>query len=876
MGFGNITTDLRASTGFGSINTSDDINSLEGLTNLANKSGLIPEVKKITKDQSKLSILQRLAKGLGAFNPAEAILTTTEKGPIAGIEKYGTNIAQGIGSAIIGKDYEDNRRTFSDVAEKIGVENSILKHGIGILGDIFLDPTTYFGGAIARGLIKGTGVASNVGLKTLGKVLPETESAIRIAGGELKHAFGKLFQYGYKASKGAKEDVLTHLNRVADAQLGLAGSNMDRLGTNILSKEQQKEFSLLMVKRRIAEFEGMKLSEIQNKFKSADPLVQKKIEEQIARYKKISKDIGIKDSYENYYPFIRKDKLKKFFNEINRQGIRMGSESYRKEFKNLLSNEQIELDPVKAFFNVEDRIVTDKMNRIFLNNFVKRYGKPLEAFKNSDEALANGYKIIKEKEIFGKELGYVNKYDAELLRNSLNPEFQSINILAKATGFDALTSLFKRSVTGLFVPFHVRNFASGVVQNYETIGKTALNPKLMNSGMKFAYNLGKGIKELPNETINLGNRTLNLNKIYRAFKDRFGGSTFYTNDFLDAVKNGENLSSFTPLLSKETLKTTAKSFGLSPDSLFFKTGRVVGQFIEHQQKAVAYLGSLVQGKSVKEALQIAEKAGFDYRAVTRFESQIMRRLIPFYSFARKNIELQLKVLGENPQRINQIFAVIRNLGISPSEQEKQDLPDYITQALSVKIGMSKNGLQEYIANFGTPIEAFANLFDDNQILRTISMMNPLLKVPIEIGIGKDSFRQKDLKDVYNAQEYGSAPQIIKDLLMIHEVKKPILQKRNGKLIKTGERIEYVADPERLLIVRSLFTSRGFTYLDTMFNKNLNDFSKYMKLLTGARPYEIDTEVTKAIKERDMKRQLEDLLVKEGIIKKFERAYIPKK
>src|SRR3990167_1970411 len=134
-----------------------DLSTLEGLVQKTRESGLGAEAAKITDTTPKLSFLQRLGKGLGAFNPAEAILTGTEKGVGAGLLEYPKRILQGIGSAITGKDYGGTQRGFREVAEKAGIENNIAKFGIGFVGDVLLDPTTYFGGAIAKGILKGTG-----------------------------------------------------------------------------------------------------------------------------------------------------------------------------------------------------------------------------------------------------------------------------------------------------------------------------------------------------------------------------------------------------------------------------------------------------------------------------------------------------------------------------------------------------------------------------------------------------------------------------------------------------------------------------------------------------------------------------------------------
>jgi hypothetical protein len=271
---------------------------------------------------------------------------------------------------------------------------------------------------------------------------------------------------------------------------------------------------------------------------------------------------------------------------------------------------------------------------------------------------------------------------------------------------------------------------------------------------------------------------------------------------------------------------------------------------------------------------LAEEAGFDYRVLTKFESQILKRIVPFYSFTRKNIGLQLQTLGESPQRINQIMRAIENIGEKPTAEEKEALPDWMKEGFTVKLGDTASGLKQYLTSFGTPIEQFTSMFSPNAILNTISQMNPILKTPIELGIGKDSFREQDLKEVYNAKEYSLAPKIIKDLLDIKEVKRPTYKKVGDKLIKTGERTEYIADPQKLLIARGLFTSRGVSYLDQAFGGDLTGFSKMLKLFSGLKPYEVDTEVTKALKDKETKRALEDLLIKMGEYKRYESIYKP--
>lgn len=854
-----------------------DLTTLTGLAAKARDAGLEDQVNKILDTTPRLSVLQRIGKGLGALNPAEALLTAQEGGLVSGLKKYATGVAEGVGSAITGTDYEGERRTFSDVVDKMGIHNSILKFGLGVAGDILLDPSTYFGGAIAKGIGKAAGIGTEAALKTVGKVAPKVEEGIRLAGQGAKEAVGKGFVYGYGTSKGLANKALDIQSTLAKTKEGIVASNLSRLGTGVLSESQQLELVDKLLAGKRAEFVAGKGTEAATKAakeaaQSADPLVQKTIEEQAARSQAIAKKAGIVDPYEVYFPGLKNDSVKNFI-EGTRQ-LRVGSEGYLKQFKNLLTDEQLIKNPAEAFAKQEFQMAKDSIIRSQLKGIVKEYGVGLDAFKTEEEALKAGYRAIKEKGIFGKPIGYLKEVDKKFIDNLISPEFTTIDNIAKATGFDAVTSLFKRSVTGLFAPFHIRNYVSGNIQNFEVLGADALNPKNIAAGQKLALKIARGEK-FGNEIIDVAGKPFNIGKAFKAFETRFGNSSSYISDIADATKGAGNMPG--KILSKESVKETLKTAGLGQQSIPFRVARGIGSYIETQQKATAFITALGQGKTVEEALDLAARAGFDYRAMTGLESKVLRRIVPFYSFTRKNIELQLRTLGENPERINQILATMNNFGDKASPEEKQSLPDYLKNSIGIKLSDTPQGLKQYISSFGTPIEAFTTLFNQNPILNALSMTNPVLKVPIEIGIGKDSFRQRDLKEVYDAREYKLAPQIIKDILDIKEVQKDVLGKNaQGKLVKIGERTQYVADPVKLLIARSLFTSRGVSYLDQAFGGDLRGLEQALRLTTGIKPQQVDIEAQKAFKEKAQKTQLEDLLVRMGEVKQYKSTYEPKK
>lgn len=853
MGFGNVIQSNN--TGFGSVGgNTKALGSTQGLLQTATKAGLETQAKKIVEPKKKLSFLERLGSGLGAFNPAEAILTGTEQGAVKGFGKYAEGIATGIGEAITGKDLTpDERRTFKDVAEAVGIENKILKGGIGFIGDVLLDPSTYFGGALAKGI--GAGIKG--GVKLASKIKPIGD----VIGGVSK-GLGKAFQYGYGTSKGLPEKALELQSKLAKTKEGIVASNLARLGTGTLSKSQQEELVQKLLLGKQTEFQagrdivGKTLA--RETAQSTDPLVQKTITEQAARSQKFAGQAGIQDPYEIYFPSLRKDNLKNFLEGT--RALKVGSQGYLKQFKNVLTDDELIKNPAEAFAKREFDIAKDNIVKNELRQAIKNYGQPLGAFKNADEALQAGYKEVKEKGLFGRPVGYLKEVDKKFLDDLISPEFTSIDILAKATGFDAITSLFKRSVTGLFPAFHVRNFVSGHIQNFEVLGKDALNPKMIANGQKVAYKLATNDKSLFKGA---------LGKEMRAFADRFGTSSSYIADIADATKGAGNLPG--KILSKESLKETAKTVGMGQQAIPFRIARGIGNYIETQQKATAYLTALTQGKTIQEALNLATRSGFDYRALTGFESKIMRRIIPFYSFTRKNIELQLRTLGENPQRINQVMALMDTIAGEISDEEKQKLPDYMKEGFIFKTGTSKSGQPEIAAGFGTPVEAFTGLFgfgDKTFIEKQLTTLNNIIKAPLERAVGKDFFRDQPISEVVTATEYKKMPQFIKDFLEFKEIKTTDYKTKEPK-------IKYTANPYRLHLLRQLPTTRGVSTLYNIYNEETTPESRWLYGLTGIKPRPIDLETEQYFKDKKQQDALEDLLLRSGVIKKFEDVYIPK-
>ncbi len=248
------------------------------------------------------------------------------------------------------------------------------------------------------------------------------------------------------------------------------------------------------------------------------------------------------------------------------------------------------------------------------------------------------------------------------------------------------------------------------------------------------------------------------------------------------------------------------------------------------------------------------------------------------------MELQLKTLGENPQRINQIMKFFEGVSNTDTltDEERQALPDYLKDQITIGFGKNKLGQPIVAGGFGTPIEQPGQLIGKglgDTIRKISSTLNPLLKAPMEKAFGKDFFQDRPIKEIIDAKQYQILPDFLKEFISFQEVPKDIVKKdKNGKLQKVGEKMTYTADPEKLHILRNLPTSRLFGYLYEIYRPEDETIAgaKALNLTTGVKPKPIDLETVRYFRDKERREELEQLLMRTGILKEFKNVYEPKK
>jgi hypothetical protein len=212
---------------------------------------------------------------------------------------------------------------------------------------------------------------------------------------------------------------------------------------------------------------------------------------------------------------------------------------------------------------------------------------------------------------------------------------------------------------------------------------------------------------------------------------------------------------------------------LAPWSSNFALFRMV-RSVNMQAEDVIRIGTgidiMKMGGSLEDALDTIARTQFDYSELTASERKINQRLIPFYTWLRKNVPYQLERLGRNPSKFNRILTTKRNLEMGT--EEEGTVPDYFLEPFGIRLPFSWGGARVY----SIPDMPFQDLFrldptqyrEDEPWSYGITQfmdqmawqMTPLIKTPIEAIAPRARFQVGDYGGVPFSGEFEETPAII--------------------------------------------------------------------------------------------------------------------
>ena len=180
-----------------------------------------------------------------------------------------------------------------------------------------------------------------------------------------------------------------------------------------------------------------------------------------------------------------------------------------------------------------------------------------------------------------------------------------------------------------------------------------------------------------------------------------------------------------------------------------KVSGAVGGKIEEHARLTAYLNALDRGMTKSEALQRVFQIHGNYNptAMSGFEKDVVKRFIPFYTWAKTSAPYQVQSLW-NKTGIYSNLA--HSQDIVANQEDRKGIPDWLRSRILLSTNKNKDGTST-ARQLPLSIPDLEMFSDPAKVF--LSKLNPLLKIPIEVGQNRGTFFGETLfdKNKYNTE-----------------------------------------------------------------------------------------------------------------------------
>jgi hypothetical protein len=292
--------------------------------------------------------------------------------------------------------------------------------------------------------------------------------------------------------------------------------------------------------------------------------------------------------------------------------------------------------------------------------------------------------------------------------------------------YDRVMAMYKMITLSVFPAYHARNFASG-------FWMTSL------AGLTNPAHYGNAIRMMQPD------RFGGLAKMGHVVTDAVTGQKYTAAEVVEMAQkhrvlegtfHGEELREFQEWMSsrKGIVKAVAMPFEL---------GRKMGTFIDQSQKLALFMDRIAKGDTASTAASTVMKYLFDYRNLTEFERKFMRRVIPFYTWWRNNIPLQMVEVWRQPGKTAMIGHAARQFEDDRQKLDVGFVPDWIAKRAGIEVKKIGNTHYFFVLDGWLPTADLLKLGDiPNEVL---SAMTPFARVPLEMMTNQSFYDRKEIE-----------------------------------------------------------------------------------------------------------------------------------
>lgn len=372
----------------------------------------------------------------------------------------------------------------------------------------------------------------------------------------------------------------------------------------------------------------------------------------------------------------------------------------------------------------------------FADTFAEKYGMTIDEM--SKYGMPNGYKLyVPEttpdgrkifKEVSSKNMIEGNEKALFLPEEMIKVYNDYANMIFGEKGtnrllktYDKATNYYKK-LAYLWNPGHiVRDFTGNVFNGY-LMGLT--DPRIYKETFEYMTNPDMLVKIPGYETMKASEFMKRARE--NGILDIGSALTEFDNDKVVGLHRGKNVA----------------SRALQQYDWAMKQGTKVS---DTYTRMAGLIYNLRQGKSWDEAAVQVKKYYFDYFELTPFERKVMKRIVPFYTWMRKNIPLQIEMLIKNPREMARISDTMNAAAGEPIEWGEQ--PEYIQDIGAFPVA----GSNHYMAPNLPFTDLARGIPSMNTATNLLSAVSPLLRAPVELITNNQWYNGQPLEDYEGEQ-----------------------------------------------------------------------------------------------------------------------------
>lgn len=361
----------------------------------------------------------------------------------------------------------------------------------------------------------------------------------------------------------------------------------------------------------------------------------------------------------------------------------------------------------------------------------------------------------------------LSKPDAEALTRIMKASQSPEGLKPFVDLWDSITNINKSAQTVLWPANHARNQGQAMfmalARDVRDPAYARLDPRgyikawtdaksLREGGVLVDANKVAGLEHLSPEAA-----SKQLMKEVLQYDAMGHGSQLHREANVEALKAAELLPTARPGIlqgAKQALQTgtwnpldvagvgIGETKRLEDANKFVKAGRSVATSLDDINRMSTYIAKRRQGMAPTQAIDEVLKTNFDFANMSQFEKGVMRRVVPFYGWMRQSIPSTINELVTNPG--GPIGTAVRAV----AKMRDKFTPANLGGGVAVPIGQEENGTQRYLSRLGLSVEELGDTLG-NGLPGLLGTLNPLLKMPIELGTNRQLFTGRDLSDLHS-------------------------------------------------------------------------------------------------------------------------------